>query len=66
MEYGKQFQQVTGIDLDTNAIKYANKNNNLSNVSFVNAPIEENTLTKLLLILSHVLIFMNMFHPTKN
>ena len=42
MEYGKQFQQVTGIDLDTNAIKYANKNNNLSNVSFVNAPIEEN------------------------
>ena len=48
MEYGKQFQQVTGIDLDTNAIKYANKNNNLSMQALSTLLLKKITLTKLL------------------
>lgn len=46
MEYGKHFQHVTGIDLDTNAINHANQINKLINVNYVNAPIEENNFNE--------------------
>ena len=40
-EYSKYFAEVTGIDLDTKAVKFANKNFKKDNLKFITSPIEE-------------------------
>jgi len=42
-EYAKHFSEVTGVDIDSQAIKYASRKYKFDNLIFKETPIEENT-----------------------